>query len=84
MHCYQLIFADQKHSYRLRIIADSCSVFIAFIFAGKFIATKMTSRTTRNSQVAAFDATISPADINPSSSVASSSFVFLYNESTIP
>jgi len=67
--------------------ANHCRFLLGFYclyFRWKFIATKMTSRTTRNSQVAAFDATISPADINPSSSVASSSFVFLYNESTIP
>ena len=52
----------------LRIIADSCSVllpFIAFVFAGKLPATIVTFRSTCNSQAAAFDALISPADINP-------------------
>jgi len=61
------------------IVCESLQILARFLF----IATKMTSRTTRNSQVAAFDATVSPADINPSSSVANSSFVVLYNESTI-
>ena len=51
-----------KLCYRLRIVADSC-----IYFRWKVSYFDMKSRSTRNSQAAAFDA------INPSSSVASSS-----------
>ena len=78
-----LLYACSVISCSLRIkssaIANHCGfllVFIAFVFAGKLPATIMTSRSTCNSQAAAFDALISPADINPlnpSTSAANSS-----------
>ena len=60
----------------LRIIADSCSVyciFLPFVYRGKAFCYDMKSRPTRNSQVAAFDAMISPVESNLSSLAVNSS-----------
>ena len=74
MQCYQLIFADQTLCYceSLRILARFLAV-LPFVCREKAFCYDMTSRPTRNSQAAAFDAMISPAESNPSSSAANSS-----------
>ena len=74
MQCYQLIFADQTLCYceSLRILARFLAV-LPFVCREKAFCYDMTSRPTRNSQAAAFDAMISPVESNPSSLAANSS-----------
>ena len=74
MQCYQLIFADQTLCYceSLQILARFIAV-LPFVCRKKAFCYDMTSRPTRNSQAAAFDAMISPVESNPSSSAANSS-----------
>ena len=74
MQCYQLIFANQTLCYceSLQILARFIAV-LPFVCREKAFCYDMTSRPTRNSQAAAFDAMISPAESNPSSSAANSS-----------
>ena len=74
MQCYQLIFADQTLCYceSLRLLARFLAV-LPFVCREKAFCCDMTSRPTHNSQAAAFDAMISLAESNPSSSAANSS-----------
>ena len=78
-----LLYTCSVISWSLRIkrfaIANHCGFLHGYIAVLPFVCREkafcydMTSRPTRNSQAAAFDAMISPAESNPSSSVANSS-----------
>ena len=74
--CSVISWSLRIKRFAIGIIADSCSVyciFLPFVYRGKAFCYDMKSRPTRNSQVAAFDAMISPVESNLSSSVVNSS-----------